>query len=251
MKRILSHLFLILIFLLSAFTDHAQKCGVLTFTVTELADIVTGTDCRAHFKADATFNSTAPDYACSCCEFRQRVKGKFLKDGNKVDHKLLGPVGPGPHSDYLPTGTSTTPTNMSETDYMEDYVNYGNGSLRYGHRNEPNTANDNYTKGGGGTDANTPDPAGGCTYTMTDRPGFSNCQTGHTYKVDLYFEDKIITTCELCDGCRTIETHVTAERTVPSQTGGGIGPDFTSLLVFFLLTAGWILLSVRKRLRVA
>ena len=249
----------VLLFSLSlSLTSLSQKCGVLTFTVTPHPNITTGNTCQGDFTADATFDPTAPNYKCKCCEFRQKIKGAFYRDGNKISFKLLGPTGMGPHPEFLLPGAATTPTEMSETDYQEDYVDYGTGPARYGHRDQLTAADQSYTKGGAGADATTPD-ASGCGYTMRDTPGFSNCIPGHSYKVDVKFEDKIITTCELCDGCKSIETAIKVSVTIPAPTPPppppppppkkGIGPDFTSFLVFFLLAAGWIMTVVRKRYR--
>jgi hypothetical protein len=250
-----------LIFSLPAFTGTAQKCGVLTFAVTVLDDITTGTSCKGHFEANATFNSTAPDFACRCCEFRQKIKGSVSKDGNKLTVKLLGPVGPPPHPEFLPDGAPTQKVNLSETTYQEDYADYGDGPGRYGHRSTSTFSEDNYKKGGSGADADELDAAGGCKYYMSDKPGIDECDPKHSYKVDLYFEDKIITTCELCDGCRAIETHIVAERPAAGAPNPpappapppkkGIGPDTTSLLVFLSLAAGWIILTIRREYRTA
>jgi hypothetical protein len=249
-----------ILILLSSFTSFAQKCGVLTFTVTVLPDIVSPTNCQGHFRVDATFNPTAPDYKCSCCEFRQMIKGTYYKDGNKITAKILGPVGPGPHPAFLPTGAPTQKINLSETAYKEDYNDYGDGPGRYGHRNEGSFSEDHYKKGGAGPNANDIDAAGGCTYYMSDKPGFENCDPTHSYKIDLYFKDSILTTCELCDGCKAIESNIVAERPAPAAPNPppppapkpkkGIGPDFTSLGIFFILATAWIVVKIRRRNRV-
>lgn len=258
-----------LVLIISCGVSRGHKCGVQSFD----APVPSPTDHTGpgvlykHFEVDATFKS-APPYECSCCEYQQRIKGAAFVDGNKIEVKLRTPdpnaVGPFP-----PGGHPTVEIPLDENTYHEDYRDYGDGhgANRYGHRDETTTADEEYTKGGSGPDAATPDRATGCHYHMTDEPGFRGCQPGHTYKIDFTFEMKIVkaVACELCDGCQTKELAVRLEKTEPaggssssggsssggSSGGGGIfgaGPTVYCLFIVFATT--WTLWPWFSRRRV-
>jgi len=198
--------------------DHSEvkevKCGVLTFNdpSTTLSDITGGTNCKKHFTADATFDPNAP-HACKCCEFRQYVKGGFAVDGNKVPVKLVAvdPTAVGPFA----AGTEPTVEIDLDTVFHEDWRDYPRvGKTRYGHRNERGKAADKFSKGGSGADAPNVDD-NGCSYHMLDEPGFDNCQSGHSYTVDLTFKDEVVSVCTGCDGCKSYEFVAKVTKTQP------------------------------------
>lgn len=122
------------------------------------------------FYMDARFRAN-----CSCCEYRQFVKGEFKIDGQMVEH-LLGPG-----------------EQLEKNTFHEDCKRkpHAQENACYGHRSDPNNSvgctDDAYT---------TPhNRAIGCNYVGVDSPHLSNWPTGSTYSLNLDFEGKILDVC--------------------------------------------------------
>jgi hypothetical protein len=113
--------------------------------------------------------SDAGDCLCSCCEYRQFVRGEFIINGVGVRH-------------VLPDGDLDTAT------WHEDGIpnRYGPGlHLFYGHRANPGFANDVYT----------PNRTNGCEYRGHDDPGVITGDPNATAEVRLQFRGEILDVC--------------------------------------------------------
>ncbi len=118
---------------------------------------------RADFLA--IFNSTPP-CECSCCEFRQFIRGSFVLGGIRLTHNL---------------GRGRT---LHPLIYQED----GNAAgQRYGHRSDPPPpVVDSYFPGPRAT---------GCLYLGDDSPGMQCIFPGIQYAIDLHFVSFISDFC--------------------------------------------------------
>ena len=148
----------------------------------------------ADFTMDAEFDSKAP-YRCACCEYRQKLRatvGKkaFNVDGNPIDYRVVDPN----------DTTKRISINDQPQDFVEDFANYGAGNIRYGHRGEAKSADEDYTNGGSGPTAGDVNRATGCHYHGHDRPGISSLRSGHSYEVNLVFRVEIVCAETGCGG---------------------------------------------------
>ncbi len=121
---------------------------------------------------------------CSCCEYRQDIKGEFKWKGRKLNH----PLAPG--------------VNMDKNTFHEDCLRNppAGTNVYYGHRSEP--ANTIPSTGDAYTNRN--NRATGCNYAGVDSPGMSKLQAGRAFSFSLNFQGKIIDTCNGTD----VRTHL-------------------------------------------
>ena len=123
---------------------------------------------RVSFGMNASFRDN-----CSCCEYRQNVKGEFKYKGKKVPHQMNPGV-------FLQKDT-----------FNEDGFGVptpAGSNANYGRRGDAqNPAHDRYL--------NPAVRGAGCTYAGTDAPGMSNMQPGAAYSFNLAFEGTIIDSC--------------------------------------------------------
>ena len=129
-----------------------------------------GTTYFVEFRMDARFRAN-----CSCCEYRQRIKGEFKINGETYEH-LLGP-GEKLEKDTFHEDCKRTPHPAENS--------------CYGHRSDP-------ANGVGCTDDAYVDPnnrAIGCNYFGIDQPRLFNWPVGTVFSFNLDFEGKIIDTC--------------------------------------------------------
>jgi hypothetical protein len=159
-------------------TATAQpQCGVESFTVTTTASLRIPTirlirgvrssvvDVRQSAFYNAVFSHKNSN-RCSCCEFRQYVRGSFSIWGIRIPHPLGG-------------GRTLHPTSWQEDG--------ASGGIRYGHRTDPNRLPfDVYAN---------PDRPTGCVYTGIDFPGLAGLIPGTPYNIDLHFVSYITDTC--------------------------------------------------------
>ena len=104
-----------------------------------------------------------------------------------MDYRLVDPSDP------------TKRINLNDQkDFVEDHANYGGGNIRYGHREEDKSADEDYTNGGTGADAKTVNRKTGCHYHGHDRPGISGLSSGHSYEVNLVFHVEIVCVQAAC-----------------------------------------------------
>lgn len=129
------------------------------------------------FRMEADFTA-----ACSCCEYRQFVRGSFTANGRPVRHLLPDPAGGAPRP-MLPRPGAGDPGD----NFLEDGVASPPAGVNafYGHRTEGNTDP---------TDKYLPDRADGCQYRGNDFPGLRGA-SGMTYTIDLDFRGQIIDRC--------------------------------------------------------
>ena len=161
----------------------AHNCCVDSFTAPANAGPRTVTRPTAgsrkagqYFQMLASFkNETLPSpkpqpCQCTCCEYRQEVKGFFKLNGRKLRHMLTG-------------GQS-----LSETVWREDGfripINGVMTDLHFGHRDEHELPDDRYL----------PRRADGCTYSGNEYPGLTGAP-GAQFEIDLQFRGSIIDTC--------------------------------------------------------
>jgi hypothetical protein len=163
-------------------SEFCHLIGSLTITPLPVTTTATANDVSCDWTVDATFDSTAP-YMCHCCEYHQMIRsstsaatsGGAAVDGNNVQVQLVDPANP--NGATLPLGA--TPN--------EDYRNYGGTLVRYGHRGEPQSADESYTDPATGM----MDRNNGCQYHGHDHPGWQNPAAGHHYSLDWVFRGEI------------------------------------------------------------
>jgi len=119
----------------------------------------------------ATFNNTATfthgqGETCADGEYRQYVKGALSAGGSSVPLTLCAALN----------------TTLSAV-YQEDGCPSGTCTA-YGHRSCPTSPLDNYT----------PSQATGCSFSMSDSPGFYNVTAGTAYSVAFEFKGDLINT---------------------------------------------------------
>lgn len=147
-----------------------------------------------HFEVTAEFSSTEP-CECSCCEYRQYIRGSWWYDGNLQTLDLVDP------------NDTTRRIQLSPDTFHEDYRDYSGSLVRCGHRGEAGPATESYTNADGTTNR-----AGGCHYRLVDEPGWKGAADGHCYRAEFTFRGEIISTCEGgCEGCASQEWTVNLE----------------------------------------
>jgi len=113
------------------------------------------------------------DCVCSCCEFRQYVRGGFWVDGFPLPLILFqSNVGGVPVTVFI-----------DENEFREDGA--GNRNFRYGHRADNQDPHDLYLG---------PDRPTGCFYLGTDNAGIT-ARPGFQYRIQLEFRSYITDTC--------------------------------------------------------
>jgi hypothetical protein len=135
------------------------------------------------FRMEADFGSTDPGCTCSCCEYRQYVRGSFSVNDRPVRHLVPNPAG------GAPVPMRARPAAGAADDFLEDGIPSPPAGINvyYWHRGEGSTD---------GSDTYAPDRATGCQYRGTDFPGVKSAP-GSTYSIDLDFRGQII---DLCNG---------------------------------------------------
>lgn len=145
--------------------------SVLTFNTpnSPLTPVQSGTSFTAPFSVSATFEPDTPGGSCAALVYRQYVSGTLEVDNVALpfytcaaSHTLLDPTTP-TEDGCPPAGSNCT------------------GCTAYGYR-QCNMTNDRYWN---------PDQATGADFQMTDAPGFTNIQPGHTYDIDVTFVGKL------------------------------------------------------------
>ncbi len=141
--------------------------SVLTFNTpaSPLTPVQSGTSYTAPFTVSATFQPDTPGGSCAALSYRQSVSGTI-----KVDNVAM------PFYLCAATGTLLDPTTPREDGCPPSGSNC-TGCTAYGYR-QCNMTNDRYWN---------PDQATGADFQMTDAPGFSNVEPGHTYELDVTF----------------------------------------------------------------
>lgn len=109
--------------------------------------------------------------SCSCCEYRQDVRGFFKYDGEELPFPLAG----GQLMDKLEW----------REDGMRRRIDGVERDIHYGHRDQPPS---------GLVDAYAPTRAFGCSYEGMDAP-FLAGRPGAPFEIDLDFRGRIIDTC--------------------------------------------------------
>ncbi|MBL8393250.1 MAG: hypothetical protein JNK99_00665 [Candidatus Accumulibacter sp.] len=105
---------------------------------------------------------------CSCCEYRQYVRGTFRLNGRLQEHRLVD-------------------GRMHPTKWREDAIQRfpGGQLLRYGHRRDTYSTWDDYP----------PLRGSGCAYRGRDAPGVV-ALPGTAFEIDLYFKGEVRDVCE-------------------------------------------------------
>jgi hypothetical protein len=174
-----------------AISELCHVKGPLNVAPIPVQQVVAGGSVTGPFDVDVDFESNAP-YRCGCCEFRQYIRAQtgqipYSEDGNPVNYRVVDP------------SDTTKRVNLGESP-MEDYPDYGGNKVRYGHRDEAQSANESYTNGGSGPNAGAVNRATGCHYHSHDAPGINNIQAGHHYSVALAFHVEIVCPATGCGG---------------------------------------------------
>lgn len=149
--------------------SSSPRCCVIAFNIptNRSGRRVDGNRLHESFNMNADFGSTG-NCQCSCCEYRQYVRGTFTLNGVTLVH-------------MLPSGA------LHPTTWREDGVPnfFGAGShFFYGHRADPGTATDIYQ----------PTRPTGCQYRGWDDPGI-RAGAGDVIAMNLEFRGEIIDTC--------------------------------------------------------
>ena len=143
------------------------------------------------FEMDARFRDN-----CSCCDYRQLVKGEFKVKGKKVP--LL-----------MNTGVVLSPDELKEDGF--GVPTPAGSNPHYGHRDEDNNpAHDRYS--------NPANRATGCNYDGTDFPGLRDLRPGTAYSFSLEFVGFIEDTCNMISLLPAHHWSVTC-------AGNALGPD--------------------------
>lgn len=153
------------------------------------------------FNMEIDFDSTGPGCTCSCCEYRQFIRGTFTANGTNVVLLLPNPAGGAPLK-CLPRPAAGAPSDNFREDGL---VSPPAGvNVHYGHRSEGSTDT---------TDTYLPDRATGCQYRGNDFPGLT-ASTGTTVAVDLDFRGQAIDTCNASACVQQNEWTVTCSGTL-------------------------------------
>jgi hypothetical protein len=153
-----------------------EKCCVKSFeapyNLTDTSIIRDGGELTNRFEVHAKFTRDV-ECCCSCCEYRQYVRGYGLRDGKKlpssnINNKYQEDIGTGgPYGRRKPVGSGIY---MDDWEYGDDY-----GDNR----------------------------ATGCEYNSIDNPGFPTIRSGHRYALRLEYIGQII---DVCNGDAPVET---------------------------------------------
>ncbi|HEY6326660.1 MAG TPA: IPT/TIG domain-containing protein [Candidatus Cybelea sp.] len=153
------------------------------------------------FNMEMDFDSTGPGCVCSCCEYRQFVRGTFTANGTTIVLLLPNPAGGAPLK-LLPRPAAGAPSD----NFLEDgLVSPGAGvNVHYGHRSEGSTDP---------TDTYLPDRPTGCQYRGNDFPGITS-SAGTNVTVDLDFRGQAVDTCNATACVQQNEWTVTCSGTL-------------------------------------
>ena len=165
-----------------------NRCGVTSFNVPTARSGCTTVPAGAGNKMGETFNmeidfdSSTPGCDCSCCEYRQLLRGTFTANGTTLVHLLPNPAGGAPLK-LLPRPAAGS----ASDNYLEDGIPSppSGTNVYYGHRSEGSTDS---------TDTYLPDRATGCQYRGNDFPGIT-ASAGTTVTIDLDFRGQAVDTC--------------------------------------------------------
>jgi hypothetical protein len=123
----------------------------------------------------ASFSSTGYPSLCGCAEYRQFVRGSFIRNGKRSEFPLPNPAG----GDSVPLLPRPVP-GAADDNFRED-GNENNGILFYGHRDAPADRTTLYRA----------DQRSGCRFEGIDSP-LLNGDLGDRLEVDLDFRGVII-----------------------------------------------------------
>ncbi len=170
-------------------TKTQNKCCITTFNVptarsgcTTEAASSTRNKMGERFNMEIDFDSSGAGCVCSCCEYRQLIRGTFTANGTNIVHLLPNPAGGAPLR-MLPRPA----TGATDDNFLEDGIPTppSGTNVYYGHRSEGSTDS---------TDTYLPDRATGCQYRGNDFPGLTG-PTGMTVSIDLDFRGQCVDTC--------------------------------------------------------
>ncbi len=165
-------------------------CSVTAFNVptarSGCTTVAAGADKKMgeQFNMEMDFDSTGPGCVCSCCEYRQFVRGTFTSNGTNVVLLLPNPAGGAPLKCLPRPAAGAASDNFLEDGLVSPPAGM---NVHYGHRAEPVTTDttDMYQQ---------PDRPTGCQYRGNDFPGLT-ASPGTTVMVDLDFRGQAIDTC--------------------------------------------------------
>jgi hypothetical protein len=180
----------------------AKKCCCTAFNVPTGRSGCTTEANKAgeKFRMEADFGSAGAGCTCSCCEYRQYVRGTFTVNGRPIQHLVPNPAGGAP----IPMKARPAPGGADN--FLEDGIPSPPAGVNvyYGHRSEGSADT---------TDTYLPDRATGCQYRGNDFPGIK-AASGTTYTVDLDFRGQIIDTCNANNVANTADWTVTCSGTI-------------------------------------
>jgi hypothetical protein len=160
--------------------DPAQKCCLTRFAVPtgRSGNQVTRPSpgrrkAGERFKMEADFGGASAPCMCKCCEYRQYVRG-YVKYRDQIQRHML------------PSGE------LSATDFKEDGITSPPPGPHFGHRDEPEAADDRYL----------PARADGCEYRGSDFPGLTGAP-GERFEIKLEFKGEII---DVCDNNKVVQS---------------------------------------------
>lgn len=136
------------------------------------------------FTMVASIVSTGHPSVCGCAEYRQFVRGSFIRNGVRETTMLPNPTG-GPEIEVLPRPAP----GASDDNFRED-GNHGT-VVRYGHRKDAPDPNGIYGNFNAAGTALIPDQRNGCVYSGADIP-FMSGPVRETVTFDLDFLGLII-----------------------------------------------------------
>jgi hypothetical protein len=144
---------------------------------------------QRQFAMVARFSAPAHPADCRCGEYRQFVRGDFIRNGQRLDQPLVSPSGGAPLS-VLPR----PPAGALGDNFLEDSLqkSTSGSNLRYGHRDDLPGNSDI-------TDRYLPIRATGCEYRGFDFP-FLEGRPGDTYVIDLDLRGLIVDVCNRTAG---------------------------------------------------
>lgn len=148
-------------------TGQKKKCCPISLKIKKIRWHLPSPDLRLalEFTITARFKENPKeDCCCSCCSYRQFVKGAFVFKGKDFQHRMGPDAG-----DFL-----------NRTKFKEDGGKSAGKWVNYGHRGDEKPG-DKYDKKG-------------CQYNGWDRPGFG-VKKGTQYSMLLVFRGRIIDTC--------------------------------------------------------
>jgi hypothetical protein len=146
---------------------------------------LTGNKLGATFSMVATFVPTQAGCASNCGEYRQYVRGQFVRNGTPVAHALC--------SNMLDPAT-----------YYEDCANIGGTIYKYGYHTIPF----------GTSYFDNPDQPNGLTFHGYDAPGLPG-SSGDNLSLQLDFRGQLVDACNGDSVFRTAEWSVAGAATVP------------------------------------